>query len=172
MPSTSDRLKRLRGWFVVYYLFQFVVGTSTAVAVIQPMTASRFFYDGQLHGITTGFVVTLSLVISLFILVIALVLFQQLLQRKNWVRIFMLVIAWLAVISAATSLLSTYAMMSPAGWLARMLPEVNWALVGMMSAVTNLASLAFSVYMIRTLQFDHAVRDEFVSPQNPPQPTF
>jgi hypothetical protein len=34
-------------------------------------------------------------------------------------------------------------------------------MIGLLSGLTNLASLAFSAYTIRTLQFDPKIREEF-----------
>ena len=90
----------------------------------------------------------------------------------------MLVIAWLTGISALMSLLSTCGMFSASGWFARAMPGADLGMLGLLSGVTNLASLAFSVYTIRTLQFDPRIRQEFEpkgpattesQPQQPPR---
>jgi hypothetical protein len=77
----------------------------------------------------------------------------------------MLVIAWLTAISAGMGMLSSCALFSPSVWLLRMMPEANWGIIGWTSVTTNIASLAFSIYMIRTLQSDPQVRGEFITVQ-------
>jgi hypothetical protein len=52
--------------------------------------------------------------------------------------------------------------MSPSGWLARAMPDVDWAFLRITSVVTNLVSLIFSVYMIRMLQYDKEIRSGFL----------
>ncbi len=165
MPTTTERLQHLRGWFVVYFVFQSIVGTWAAAVTLQSIGDSPPVRE--LQDVSAGLVVVSSLVACLLIFGVALALFHQLLQRRNWARITMLVIAWLSALSAAASLLSSPALLSPSGWLERILPGVNWGLLFLTSAVTNLASLVYSVYMIRTLQSNEQVRAEFLPPKQP-----
>lgn len=83
----------------------------------------------------------------------------------------MLIIAWITGISALLSLVSTCGTFSASGWLSEMIPGVDWSMVGLLSGLTNLASLAFSVYTIRTLQFDQGIRAEFLPQGQAPAPT-
>ena len=48
------------------------------------------------------------------------------------------------------------------------MPGVDWGMIGLLSGLTNLASLAISVYTIRTLQFDQMIRQEFELPARTP----
>jgi len=47
-----------------------------------------------------------------------------------------------------------------------MMPDANWGIVGLTSVAANIASFVFSIYMIRTLQFDQQVRAGFVTAQH------
>ena len=165
MATTTERLQRLRNWFVAYYVFNLLVGTWASVVVVDDFRISSFPYAPGLEHVSSGLVIAYSLLVGVVVFCVALVLFYQLLQRKDWARVIMLIIAWLTALSAGISLLSTGALFSPSGWLMRMMPEANWTIIGLMSVTTNVASLAFSVYMIRTLQFDQQVRGEFISVQ-------
>ncbi len=149
----------------MYFVFQSIVGTWAAAVTLQSTGDSPPVRE--LQDVSAGLVVVSSLVACLLIFGVALALFHQLLQRRNWARITMLVIAWLSALSAAASLLSSPALLSPSGWLERILPGVNWGLLFLTSAVTNLASLVYSVYMIRTLQSNEQVRAEFLPPKQP-----
>ena len=165
MATTTDRLQRLRGWFVAYYIFNLIVGTWASVVVVDAFRFSSLPYVRSVEYLSGGLVIAFSLLVGLVILGVALALFHQLLRRKDWARVIMLFIAWLTALSAGIGLLSSCALFSPSGWLLRMMPEANWGIIGLMSVTTNVASLAFSIYMIRTLQFDQQVRGEFITVQ-------
>lgn len=159
MATTTERLQRLRSWFIAYYLFESVVGIFVAAAVVGSL---RFLIERYAPvRFLPGGIVAVSVLSTLAVLILALVLFHLLLQRRNWVRILMLVIAWLKAIGSVISLLPLLAAFSTSGWWSRMMPGVDWGFVIWIGAATNLAALAYSVYMIRTLQFDPQIRAEF-----------
>jgi hypothetical protein len=166
MTTTTGRLQRVRRWFVAYYMFNLVVGTWASVGVVEALRFSSLPSRHGLEYVSGPLVIVFSLLVGAVVFVLALVLFHQLLQRKDWARVTMLVIAWLTAISAGMSALSSFALFSPSGWLLHILPEANWSMVGLTSLATNVASLAFSVFMIRTLQFDQQVRGEFIKVQH------
>lgn len=167
MPNSTERFQHLRRWFVVYFILQSIVGTWTAAVTVHSISDSNLLPIRGFQDVSAGLVIVSSLVACLLIFGVALALFHQLLQRKNWARVTMLVIAWLSALSAGASLLSSPAMLSPSGWLERMMPDVNWGFLFLTSAATNLASLVYSAYMIRTLQFDEQVRAEFLTSKQP-----
>jgi uncharacterized membrane protein len=167
MVDTTERLRRLRTWFAAYFVFQSIVGTWSAAIVVQSMSNSNLLPMRSLHDFSAGFVIISSLVVCLLIFGVALVLFHQLLQRKNWARVTMLAIAWLSALSAGASLLSSRVMLSSSGWLERLMPDMSWGSLFLTSNITNLASLIYSIYMIRTLQFNQQVRAEFLPPEQP-----
>lgn len=145
MPNSTERLERLRRWFVAYFFLLSIVGTWTAAVTVNSISYSNLLPTGGLQDVSVGLVIVSSLVACLLIFGVALALFHQLLQRKNWARVTMLVIAWLSALSAGASLLSSPAMLSPSGWLERMMPGVNWGSLFLTSAATNLVSLVYSV---------------------------
>jgi len=159
----TERLQRLRTWFVAYYAFNLIVATWASVIVVDALRFSAVPDVRVLEHVSGGLVTAYSLLVGVVIFGVALALFHQLLQRRDWARVTMLVIAWLTALSAGMSLLSSGVLFSPSGWLSRMMPEANWGIIGLTSVATNVASLAFSVYMIRTLQFDQRVRAEFIT---------
>lgn len=163
MTTTTEQLQRLRGWFTAYYMINLIGGTWASVVVVDAFRFSPLPNVHALEHVSGGLVIAFSLLVGLVIFGVALALFHQLLQRKDWARVIMLVIAWLTALSAGMSLLSSFALFNPSGWLMRMLPEANWGIIGLTSLITNLASLVFAVYMIRTLQFDQQVRGEFIT---------
>lgn len=166
MHTTTELLQRLRGWFIVYYLFNLVVGTWASVAVVDMLKSSSMPFVDALEYVPDGAIIGWSLFVGTAVFALGLFLFHRLLQRAPWARIVMLVIAWLTGVSALISLLSTCGTFSASGWLAQAMPEADWGTIGLLSGLTNLASLAFSAYTIRTLQFDPKIREEF-EPRGP-----
>jgi hypothetical protein len=162
MPDSTERLEQLRRWFVAYFVFQSIVGTWAAAVTMHSISDSNLLPSRELQDASAAFVIVSSLFACLFIFGVAFVLFHQLLQRKNWARVAMLVIAWLSALSAGVSLLLSPALLSPSEWLERIMPSINWGFLLLTSAATNLASLVYSVYMIRMLQVNEQVRREFL----------
>jgi len=165
MATTTARLQRLRGWFVAYFAFSLTGGIWASVEVIYALRFSSFHHLRGLEHVSGGLVIALSLLGGVVIFGVALALFHQLLRRKNWARVIMLLIAWLTALSAGMSLLSSCALLSPSGWLAKMMPEANWGVIILTSVIANVASLAYAVFTIRTLQFDQQILDEFITVQ-------
>ena len=168
MPTTTEQLQRLRVWFVAYYLFNLVIGTWASIVVVNAFRASSMPFIDVLQDIPDGAVIVWSLCVGGAFFVLGMFLFHRVLQRENWARIVMLAIAWLTGVSALLSLLSTCGSFSASGWLAGVMPGVDWGMIGLLSGLTNLASLAFSVYTIRTLQIDQMIRQEFELPARTP----
>ena len=167
MPTTTEQLQRLRFWFVVYYLFNLVIGIWASVIAVDALRSSSLPYMDVLDSVPDAAIVAWSLLVGGLFFALGLFLFQQLLQRKSWARAIMLLIAWLTGISALLGLLSTCGTFSASGWLAREMPGIDWGTMGLLNGLSNLASLAFSAFTIRTLQFDQDIRQEFIQPAEP-----
>jgi len=167
MQATTEQLERLRAWFIAYFLCNLVVGTWVSVVVVDTLRSSSIPFVGVLESVPEGAIVGWSLFVGTVVFALGLFLFVRLLRRELWARNAMLVIAWLTGISALMSLLSACGTFSASGWLAQLMPGPDWGMIGLLNGLTNLASLAFSVYTIRTLQFDPRIREEF-DRQGPP----
>jgi len=167
MQTTTEQLQRLRAWFIAYYLCNLVVGIWTSVVVVDLLRSSSIPFVGVLESVPEGAIVGWSLFVGTAVFALGLFLFVRLLRRELWARNAMLVIAWLTGISALMSLLSACGTFSASGWLAQLMPGPDWGMIGLLNGLTNLASLAFSAYTIRTLQFDPKIREEF-DHQGPP----
>ncbi len=120
---------------------------------------------GKFRPISTSSSLGLSffsaLVVTVLVLAIALLVFGQLLLRKNWARVLLLVIGWLTVLSAVFSLLGAARLADMGPWMARWLPEMDWEKLLQFDRIQKIFELLFWGYLISVLQFDHAVRDEF-----------
>jgi len=161
MISPSIKLHRLRGIFVAYFLVKSLVGAVVAFRVLQPVAGHY-----GLGGWSPGSMAFFSLVVAGAILVIAWLIFGQLLQRKNWARVLLLVIGWLAVISAFFGLLMSAQFTDMNSWLSRLVPslDMDWHKLVLYDRVQKVFELLFWGYLISVLQFDTAVRDEFFPP--------
>lgn len=159
MSSPSLKLHRLRGIFVAYYILKSIAGAIIAFGVLRPIAVGR-------HGLqewSPGALAVFSLAITALILWLAWLVFCQLLQRRNWARVLLLVIGWLTVISATLSLLMAPQLSDPASWLGRFVAglDMDWERLLAYDRVQKIFELLFWGYLISVLQFDPAVRDEF-----------
>ncbi len=159
MSSPSMKLYRLRGIFVAYFVLKSLIGVVVAWSVLQPMAGRRFGGWGGAPGSLAFF----SLMVAALILAVALLVFGRLLQRRNWARVLLLVIGWLAVIGAVFSLLMTTPSSRFAAYIAQWLPDMDWEKLMNFDRFQKVFALLFWGYLISVLQFDTAVRDEFFS---------
>ena len=167
MSSPSIKLYRLRGIFVVYFMLKTIAGLVISWSLIQ--LAAPDHTDHIINGevnvnfnrFEPGTLIAFSLIIAAVILVIALLIFGQLLQRKNWARVLLLVIGWLTVISAVFSLLMTTPSSRFAAYISQWLPDMDWEKLMQFDRIQKIFELLFWGYLISVLQFDHAMRDEF-----------
>jgi hypothetical protein len=162
MSSTSVKLYRLRGIFVVYFVLKSIVGSVVAWSVLR---LGRWEELGR-WGFPPGATLVFSLVVASVILVIAWLVFGQLMQRRNWARVLLLVIGWLTVISALFTLLASSGLTHVGSWISHWVPglDLNWHRLMQYDRVQKVFELLFWGYLISVLQFDTPVRDEFFPP--------
>jgi branched-subunit amino acid ABC-type transport system permease component len=159
MSSPSIKLYRLRGIFVVYFVLKSLAGAVVASIVLRQGNWGRV---GKWE-FPPGAVLTFSLMATAVILAVAWLVFCQLLQRKNWARVLLLVIGWLTVISAVFSLLASSQVAELGSWISQWIPEMEWEKLLRFDRVQKVFELLFWGYLISVLQFDNSVRDEFFS---------
>jgi hypothetical protein len=160
MSSPSIKLYRLRGIFIAYFVLKSIAGTVVAWITLRPAYGVHF---GR-RVFSPGWLAAYSLMIAAVILLVAWLVFAQLLQRRNWARVLLLVFGWLAVIGAVFSLLVSTHAGELGSWLSRLAPEtagMDWDRLLLYDRIQKAFELLFWGYLISVLQFDHAVRDEF-----------
>jgi len=162
MISASIKLYRLRGWFVVYFVLKSVAGAVVAAIILKPIQHSQLGRLGW-RNFSPASLLFLSLVVTAVILAIALFIFGQLLQRRNWARVLLLVIGWLTVLSAVYSLLAFTQYKDAGSWIAGWLPEWDWQKLVNFDRVQKIFELLFWGYLIVVLQFDEAVKKYFLT---------
>lgn len=163
MSSPSIKLHRLRGVFVAYYVLKSCAGVWLAWSIFRPLAAEQL---QALRGWTPGSMAGFSLLVTALVLVLAWLVFGQLLRRQNWARVLLLVIGWLAVISAVFTLLASTRFSGMGTWLSRLVPDLDldWEKLVQFDRIQKVFELLFWGYLISVLQFDRAVRDEFFPP--------
>ena len=159
MSSPSIKLNRLRGIFLVYFVLKTLAGTVVAWSVLRPLAREHISSTEWSVSSLTLF----SLVVAAVILIVAMLVFGQLLLRVNWARVLLLVIGWLTVISAVFSLLASAQITNLSSWIAHWVPgmDLDWEKLMQFDRVQKIFELLFWGYLIAVLQFDREVRDEF-----------
>jgi hypothetical protein len=159
MDAMHATLKRLRDWFLVWFVFEAVLGTAAAAYVLDGM-GRHWFLRYAVGGVGSAGTVLAAIVVSLILLLLAWAVLDALQQLQPWARTVMLVIGWITVISAALNLL-----LLPGS---AVLLEPIVALTGgdraalmTVSALARLADLAFWSWAIYVLQANADVREAF-----------
>ncbi len=160
MEKVIARLRRLRGWFVAGYVMQAAVGTWVAIRVLEDMRCTLAFREA-LRAADAGLVAASGLAGTLGILALLLWVFRALLRLREWARLVLLVLGWLSVAGAASSLVGTSSLSGLAHWAPDLACGLDLRGLASVSVVTNLLSLVLWGYVIGVLQFDHDVRDAF-----------
>ncbi len=160
MDAVHAILRRLRTWFLIWFVAEALVGTAAATYVLDDM--SRHPLLGHLTGgVSAAGTVLAALVVSLMLLLLAWAVLGALLELKPWARIVMLVVGWITVVSAALSLLTlpaTWAQLEPMG----VLTGADWSALEAVNVPAKVADLAFWLWAIYVLQMNAAVREAFV----------
>jgi len=160
MDAVHAILRRLRNWFLVWFVAEALVGTAAAAYVLDGM--SRDGLLGRVTGrVSAEGTVLASLVVSLMLLLLAWVVLTALLDLKPWARIVILVVGWITVASAALTLLTlptTWAQLEPMG----VLTGADWSALKAVNVPAKVADLAFWLWAIYVLQVKAVVREAFV----------
>ena len=162
MDAVQTALRRIRNWFLVWFIVEAVVGTVVAAWVLDGLGRWPFLRHA-LGGVGAAGTVLAGFGVSLVLLLLAMAVLDALQRLQPWARIVMLVIGWITVVSAALNLL-----MLPAS--AELLESVveftggDWPALVAASALTKLADLVFWSWVIYVLQMNAAVREAFLCP--------
>jgi hypothetical protein len=135
-----QELLRLRLIFVIY----FIVVISVYVILGRDISETSLFFS-------PGFFFILTIFMYSLLFIIGLMLFSSLLNRRNWARVTLLVLGWLALINF---ILSTAIMsISSSG---------NMGNLFILDQVIDFLGALFWGYTVYLLQFKKSVRDIFI----------
>ena len=164
MSHFSWKAHQLRGFFVVYTLARLAVEIILGWGITRDMLGEWHFHGINRLLISPGVLLTLIIFITGIIFALGLWLFYNLLQKKNWARIVLLVVGWLAVIDAIFSLLLATRISGFPSWLTHLEPGLDWQRVMLVDRIKDILGLLFWGYLIVVLQFDHRVKRDFFPP--------
>ncbi len=164
MSQIDSKLSQLRGLFIIYFAVQlivdFVLGWNLAR---EELGRGRGYGLGRLH-LSRGAFLTLVLIVASFLFALGLWLFGQLLRRKNWARVVLLIIGWLAVADALLSFLLTSRAMGFMPWMHSLEPGLDWHRVVLIDRTKDFLGLIFWGYLIYVLQIHPEVKRVFLEP--------
>jgi len=159
MDAVHALLRRVRDWFLVWFVAEAVLGTAAAAYVLDGMGHHSLlrYATGGVGAATT---ILAGIVVSLVLLLLVWVVLEALLNLQPWARTFMLVIGWITVASAALNLLTL------PGSMALIEPVVaitggDWTALMAAGVLTKALDLAFWSWVIYTLQANAAIKNAF-----------
>jgi hypothetical protein len=163
MPTALSLLRRLRTWFVVWFLAQFVIGLVSLVVLL--MSAARQLGMPELAGpVAIGFAVAGSGVVAAVLLWLSWATFESLLGLKRWARLALLGGGWITLALALVNLvtipetrtaLAPYLVFTPGEW--------TW--FAALTVVARLADLGYWPWLLYVLHHDRDVRAVFTPPR-------
>jgi hypothetical protein len=172
MDAVHALLRRLRDWFLVWFIAEAAMGTAAAAYVLDGMSHHSLLRYAT-GGVGAPGTIMAGIVVSFVLLLLAWAVLEALLDIQPWARMVMLVIGWITVASAAINLVTL-----PAS--AELLESVveftggDWTVLVAAGALTKLADLVFWSWVIYVLQMTPAVREAFAAPcaPSPSTPTW
>lgn len=160
MAHVSDKLHRLRNWFVAYYVFTTFIGTVIALIVVHDVT-DTMVNAPRARLVGTPFIVGIALASSALALALGLLVFWKLEQLRNWSRIGLLVFGWLGAVSGPINIISSFGLMGMQSYINRLVPGLDMGPIVVLGLMSNIAGTAYWIYLIRVLQFDPEVTAAF-----------
>ena len=169
MDTVHALLRRLRNWFLVWFVAEAVIGMAVAAYVLDGMSRRHSLLRYVTGGVGAAGTMLAGVAVSLILLLLALALLKALLDLRPWARMVMLVVGWITVVSAALNLLTlpgTSALLDQV----IMLRGGDWLALVTVSVLAKAADLAFWSWAIYVLQMNAAVREAFACRIAPPEP--
>jgi len=164
MSQISAKLSQLRWLFIVYFAVQLLVDMVLGwdFARVAPGTG-RGYGLGRLQ-LSHGVLLTLTLFGAGVLFVLGLWLFQQLLRKKNWARVVLLIVGWLTVVDALLSFLFTSRATDFTTWLHNLAPGLDWQRALLVDRLKDSLGLLFWGYLIYILQVNPEMKRDFFQP--------
>jgi len=157
-----NKLSPLRALFVLYMLAKTIVEIVLGSAIcLDSLEAGGMSWLIRLFG--SHFAIPILAIFSNgVLLLLGLVLFHFLLEKRNWARIFLLIVGWINVIDAVSGLLFHEV---TSRFLSHFRFGVDWEGILYLDRWTDILGLFYWGYLILVLQFSEKVRREFFASQ-------
>ena len=147
-----EKLYRLRLVFIIYFIVKIIIDIVFARDL-------SFSIRNHIEISTMTFYV-IVIFINLILLLIGLMLFYFLLNKKNWARIVLLIVGWLAVADVFASLMFSLNINQILKYFGS---YTDWNKLLLLDRVTDILGLFFWGYAIYILQFNSDVKRIFFS---------
>ena len=169
MERIASKLSLLRGLFIAYFaallLVDLVLGWDLTRAVFEGGPAG---WPGRLR-MSHGAFIALTLSIAAVLFFLGLWLLLQAARRKNWARVALLVVGWLIVIDALTSLLFTSRTPGFSSWLSGLNPDMDWHRAMLIDRIKDFLGLLYWGTLIFVLQFNAEMKRGLLEPARSPR---
>lgn len=142
-----EKLYRLRSFFIIYFIVKIIIDIVFSRDI---SFATRNYIE-----ISPLIISVIIIFINVALLIIGLFLFYFLLEKRNWARIVLIIIGWLAVLDFVSSIFLSSQLDDLFNYV-----EVitNWDKLIMIDRITDFIGAIFWVYAIYILQFDSNTR--------------
>ena len=162
-----NKLSHLRVLFVLYMLAKTIVEIVLGSAIcLDSLEGGGMSWLIRFFG--SHFAIPLMAIFSNgILLLLGLVLFHFLLEKKNWARIILLIVGWINVVDAVSGLLFHDV---ASRFLSYFRVGIDWDQILYLDRVTDTLGLIYWGYAIIVLQFNDKVKREFfaASPRGAP----
>ncbi len=143
------QLSRLRVVFIIYFL----------VKISIDIAAGGSISSGLMSYLTPATYYIFAVIGNVILFLFGLWLFYFLLDKKQWARIILLIIGWLAVIDFFSGFLTSITGLE---LLNRIDPSTNWNVIVQIDRITDFIGFIFWGYAIFILQFNTEVKKLFM----------
>ena len=144
-------LSRLRLFFIIYFIVKLIVDITAGSRITSERT-------GFLN-ISPEMFYTFAIIGNLVLFLVGLLLFYFLIEKRNWARIVLLIIGWLAVLDFFSSLLISSKAMR---FLTHIDRYIDWDTIIYIDRITDFVGLIFWGYAIYILQFNAGMKKIFL----------
>ena len=144
-------LIRLRIIFVIYFIIKIIVDIGAGSHITSGMTSYFSLSPETYYKLAIGS--------NIFLFLVGLSIFYFLLEKRNWARIFLLIIGWLAVLDFFSGLLFSSKAVALLTHIDR---STNWDAIVLIDQITDFIGFIFWGYAIFILQFNTDVKKIFL----------
>ena len=165
MNDASATLRWLRGLFVAYFLARNLV----AIALAWPAFGAGSTVLAADRDVPLAPFMAFGFLVEIVLFAVAMWIFAQLLQRKTWARLLLLIVGWIALAGAFFGALAGPRLASIAGLHGQLALEgsgLDWNRVMAAGLLQNILAVAFWGYLLYVLNVNRRVRAEF-TPHTP-----
>jgi hypothetical protein len=146
------KLPNLRLYFIIYFLVKMIIDIAFG---------SHITKDASSHlSISTAAFYFTIIIINLVLFLLGLLLFRFLLEKRNWARIVLLFVGWLAVIDVVSSLLLSSKVIEILQYFNL---DLDMSRLILIDRITDFIGVIFWGYAIYILQFNSDIKRIYFS---------